>query len=329
MLWLDGSDLERLLDAPSCIEAVEAAFRTRGAGGRATSVAAGLELPEGVLHAKLATLDLARSYAVAKLNANVPTNPDARGLPTIQGVLALFDASIGTPLAVMDSAFITAARTAATTAVAARYLACEDASVVSLIGCGAQAAAHLGALRSVREIDRVFAFDVDRAKAQRFVEESVATYGIEVLVAPTLRQAVRESTIVVTLTSARRAILFLEDVAPGTFIAAVGADHARKQEIDVALMAAAMVVVDDLDQCARDGDLHHAIEAGVMSASTVHASLEDVITGAVHGRATAGDIIVFDSTGIAIEDAAVAALAYERSVDVQTTTHRRSASGDG
>src|SRR5690348_13905526 len=106
MLWLSREDIEPLLDAPSCIAAVEAAFRARGEGRPTPSVAVGLELPGGGMHAKLARMDVSRSVAVAKINANLPDNPRTRGLPTIQGVLALFDAISGEPLALMDSATI-------------------------------------------------------------------------------------------------------------------------------------------------------------------------------------------------------------------------------
>lgn len=312
MRVLDEREVIRLLDMESCIREVEKAFRARGEGGRATSAVVGLELESGGLHAKLGALDLARRYAAAKINANFPDNPALRGLPTVQGVVVLFDASSGVPLACMDSRPITAIRTAAATAVAARYLALPKASSVTFIGCGAQARAHVSALRHVRPIRRVVAFDSNPGAAEKFAEEIKVSHDYEVGLSANVVDAARESQIVVTSTPSRRALIDFGDVKPGTFIAAVGADNEHKQEISTALLRAAAVVVDDLTQCSRIGDLHHALEAGVMRESDVRASLDQIVAGRVRGRLDDEEIIVFDSTGVAIEDVAAAALVYER-----------------
>lgn len=311
MRVLDSADVVQLLDIESCIAEVEKAFRARGEGGRAASAVAGLELERGSLHAKLGVLDLSRSYAAAKINANLPDNPARFGLPTIQGVVVLFDAASGVPLACMDSGTITATRTAAASAVAAKYLALRDASSIAFIGCGIQARAHATAIRSVRPIERIVAFDSDRTIAERFAAEMPGEQ-IDVTVSATVRDATRGSAIVVTSTPSRRAFLDVEDVAPGTFIAAVGADNEHKQEIAPALLRAAAVVVDDLDQCSRIGDLHHALELGVMRLEDVRASLDQVVAGAARGRTSDTEVIVFDSTGVAIEDVAAAVVVYER-----------------
>jgi len=305
-------DVNQLLDMPSCIRAVEEAFRLRGAGAATPSAIAGLELAEGSLHAKMASLPLARAYAAVKVNANVPSNPVARGLPTIQGVLVLFDATTGVPLAVMDSASITTLRTAAASAVAAKYLARPDASTVTFIGCGVQARAHLAALVTVRTVRRVRAVDGRAAAVEAFCAFARDRCGLEADVAPSLREATLASDIIVTSTPSTRAILDIDDVAPGTFIAAVGADNEHKQEISPALLGDAVVIVDDVEQCARLGDLHHAIAAGVMEVGDVRASLDQVVSATRLGRANERERIVFDSTGVAIEDVAAAALVFER-----------------
>ena len=312
MRVLDGSEVVRLLDMQSCITEVENAFRARGEGKLAASAVAGLELEGGGLHAKVGALDLARRYAAAKINANFPENPALRGLLTVQGVVVLFDASSGVPLACMDSGPITAMRTAAATAVAARYLALPKASSVTFIGCGAQARPHISALAHVRPISRVVAFDSSPGAAEQFAEEIKASRDYEVRVSANAVDAARASEIVVTSTPSRRALLDTGDVKPGTLIAAVGADNEHKQEISPALLRAAAVVVDDLSQCSRIGDLHHALESGVMRESDVRASLDQIVAGRIRGRLDDEEIIVFDSTGVAIEDVAAAALVYER-----------------
>ena len=311
MLVLGSDDVSRLLDMASCIRAVEAAFRARGEGRAAPSATLGFPLNGGGLHVKVASLE---GYAVAKVNANFPRNPEERKLPTIQGALVLLDATCGTPLAVMDSAPITTIRTAATTAVAASHLARKDASTVTFVGCGVQARAHLSALCEVRFVQRVFAVDSRPGAAVEFRNFAITTRGVECSVSSALRRASRASDLVVTCTPSEEAILYREDVRPGTFVAAVGADNEHKQEIDAELLRESVVVVDDLEQCAQIGDLHHAIDAGVVAKSDVRASLDEVIAGARPGRRSDDEVIVFDSTGLALEDVAAAAIVYERAI---------------
>ena len=301
---------------PSCIRAVGDAFLARGTGRPAPASVAGLELVAGTLHAKLARLELGRDYAVAKINANVPGNPAERGLPTIQGILVLFDAATGVPLALMDSASITTLRTAAATAVAATHLARRTASSATFVGCGIQATAHLAALRHVRPIERVFAWDTSREAADRFARRAHTEHGINATVAAELRAATRASDVIVTSTPSRQPVLHRDDVSTGAFVAAVGADNEHKQEIDAALLSAAAVIVDDVAQCAHGGDLHHALVAGTMKVADVRASLDQVVAGTRRGRMSEDEIVVFDSTGLAIEDVAAAALVYERAEEV-------------
>jgi ornithine cyclodeaminase/alanine dehydrogenase-like protein (mu-crystallin family) len=279
----------------------------------ASSSVAGLELNGGSLHAKLGVLELSRIYAAAKINANFPENPIKRGLPTIQGLLVLFDGSSGLPLACMDSAPITATRTAAASAVAAKYLALPAASSVAFIGCGTQARAHASALACVRRIESAVVFDEDAHAADGFAYELRARH-LKVEIVGSARDAARSSRIIVTSTPSRRPLLDVDDLREGSFAAAVGADNEHKQEIAPALLRSAVVIVDDLEQCARIGDLHHAIESGAMQRQDVRGSLDQVVAGTVNGRKSDDEIIIFDSTGVAIEDVAAAALVYERAV---------------
>ena len=321
MRVFDAESVLRLLDMPSCIRAVERAFRARGEGRPAPSAMSGLELRGGSLHAKMASLELSRPYVAAKMNANFPRNPVEHKLPTIQGVVILFDGTNGVPLAVMDSASITTLRTAAASAVAVSLLARADASTATFVGCGVQARAHLEAIHHVRPLRRIFAIDTRPTIAGEFSVLARDSYGMEVTVGSSLAAATRGSDIVVTTTPSRSALLDVADVCPGTFVAAVGADNEHKQEIAPALLHAATVVVDDLEQCAHFGDLHHALAAGVMRREDVRASLDQIAAGTKPGRVDDAEIVIFDSTGLAIEDVAAAALVYERAAatDVHST----------
>jgi alanine dehydrogenase len=285
-LLLTRSDVASLLTLDDCIGGVEAAFRLHAEGRTLPPAVLGVPSGDGGFHIKTAGLTVERTWFAMKCNGNFAGNPARLGMPAIQGVIVLCDGDNGTLLAVLDSVEITILRTGAATAVAAKHLAREDARVATICGCGNQGRAQLRALTRVRALDRVFAFDADAAAASAFAVEMAHACGIAVEPVADLATAVRASDICVTCTPSRRYILHAEDVRPGTFVAAVGADSETKWEIDPRLFARARVVVDSLDQCAVIGDLHHALEAGAITRDAVHAELVDLIAGRVAGRAT-------------------------------------------
>jgi len=211
-------------------------------------------------------------------------------------------------------------RTAAATAVAAQHLANRDASVVTICGCGVQGRAQLVALTRVRPIRHVFAFDIERERSQRFASEIADELNINATAVDDLRAAARASEIVVTCTPSRLPLVFDGFLAPGSFVAAVGADSEGKQELDAALLASVTLVTDVTAQCAAIGDLHHAIKAGILSLESVHAELGEVVAGQKPGRSSPDEIIVFDSTGMALQDVAAAAAVYERAVEAYRGT---------
>ncbi|MES2521942.1 MAG: ornithine cyclodeaminase family protein [Gemmatimonadota bacterium] len=313
-LMLTHGDIMRVLSMRDCIDAVERAFALDAATETIPSGVLGTHVDGGGFHVKTAGLRHGRPMFVAKVNANFPDNPGRRGLPTIQGVIALFDAACGTLLALLDSGAITSLRTAGASAVAAKYLAREDATVVTICGCGEQGRSQLRALHTVRALRVVYAVDSDTARAARFAAEMSRELGLEATVSGDLASAARRSDIIVTATTSPRWLLGVGDVSPGAFIAAVGADAPEKGEIDPALMAQSRVVVDVLAQCERMGDLHHAITAGAMQREDVVADLAEVVSGRKWVRRGPDDVVIFDSTGTALQDVAAAGLAYERAV---------------
>ncbi len=308
-LLLTRRDVKELLDLDECIEAIEAAFRLRGEGKVPPAGILGFPAEGGGFHIKAAGLD---SFFAAKINGNFSRNRERFGLPAIQGIVLLCDAANGYPLAVLDSIEITIRRTGAATAVAATYLAREDARVATICGCGDQGRIQLAALVRVRRLERVHACDTDSARAGEFASEMSRELGIPVETAPLPGPAVRASDIVVTCTPSREPFLQAEDIEPGTFIAAVGADSADKQELDPRILVSATVVADSLDQCAEIGEIHHAIAGGFLKRSDVHAELSDLAAGTRAGRSRADEITVFDSTGTALQDAAAAAVVFEK-----------------
>lgn len=319
-LLISRSDVAALLTLEDCIGAVQEAFRQHGAGKAAPPKVLGMHSGDGGFHIKAAMLELSSRYFAAKLNGNFPHNRQRFALPNIQGLILLSEAMNGSPLAVMDSIEITILRTGAATAVAARHLARPDSRTITICGCGTQGRIQLRALRTALPLEQVYAFDVNHDQAHSFARELSQEAGIAVEVVQDIASAVRKSDVCVTCTPAKKHFLEKDYVAPGSFIAAVGADNEEKQEIDPQLMASSKVVADIVEQCAEIGDLHHAISAGLMRASNVHAELGELVAGRKPGRTSAEEITIFDSTGTALQDVAAAAMVYERATQARRGT---------
>jgi alanine dehydrogenase len=314
-LLLSRTEVERLLTMDSCIAAIEDAFREHAEGRVPPSAILGLHADEGGFHVKAGLLSADRPYFAAKINANFPENGQRHGLPTIQGAVMLCDATNGMPLAIMDSMSITALRTAAATAVAAKYLAAESCDTALICGCGGQAPAQLRALLRVRKPRRIYAYDQDLARARSLASALAGELAIPITPATELRAVVAESDIVITCTTARRYFIARDMVRPGTFIAAIGADNENKQEIDPRLMAESTVITDLTDQACAIGDLHHAIAEGAMTREAVHGELGEIVSGRKRGRSSAQEIVVFDSTGTGLQDVAAAIAVFRRAID--------------
>lgn len=296
-LLLTAADVAELLTLDDCIAAVEDAFRAHGEGRLAASGVLSAHAERGAFHIKTA---FGGGYFVAKTNANFPPSETERQAgarvlrPTVQGVVLLFDANNGTPLAVMDSIEITVRRTGAATAVAAKYLARPESHVVEVYGCGRQGQVQLEAVSRVLRIDAVVAHDVNEETLRRFSQRW-----------PMSENAIAD--VIVTCTTSKKA--FLSDARPGTFIAAVGADNPEKSEIAPELMRSSTIVTDVTEQATAIGDLHHAPGAAV------DAELGEVVAGRKPGRRSADEVIIFDSTGVGFQDAAAASIVYQRAIE--------------
>ena len=314
MRILSRRQVFELLSLHDCIAAVEDAFRRHAEGRTLGPGVLGVPAARGGFHIKAAGLLGPRSYFAAKTNANFPENPRRFGLPTIRGTVVLADAETGEPLAMMDSASVTALRTGAATAVAAKHLARADSRAATVVGCGAQGEIQLAAIAAVLPLERAWVLDTDQARAEGLAARARADLGLRVSVATDLRAALRESDVCVTCTPSRRPLVFRGDVAAGTFVAAVGADSQGKQELEPALVASSTLVVDVLEQCAEIGELQHALAAGLMTRTDVHAELADVVTGRRPGRTRDDEITIFDSSGTALQDVAAAIAVYDHAL---------------
>jgi ornithine cyclodeaminase/alanine dehydrogenase-like protein (mu-crystallin family) len=313
-LMLSRGDLATLMTTRDYLIAAEDAFRAIGEGRASAATPLHVDAAHGVFHAKGGTFTNQRGYVALKFNANFPGNPERTGLPTIQGAILLCDADNGALLCILDSTEITLRRTAAASALAARHLARPDSRTLLLCGCGVQARAHFEALADLFSLDKVLCWDRDPTKAGALAAHIQTTLSLEGFAVVDFAEAVRNAEIIVAGTTAKTPFLGPEQVQPGTFIAAIGADNPSKNELTPALLARAAVVCDSTSQCAIMGDLHHALAAGGFTRDQVRAELSDLVTGVKPGRLRAEEITVFDSTGLAVQDAAAAAMAYERAI---------------
>lgn len=312
VLLLNRDAVSEVLTLDDCIAAVEAAFLAHAQGRSLAPGILHIDAVGGEFHVKAGGMHGKRGYFACKINGGFFENRLRFGLPNIIGLIVLSDAATGVPLAVMESGIVTRFRTAAATAVAARYLARPASETVTICGTGAQAEIQLRSLAHVLPLKQVFVWG--RQNVGAFAERVGAELGIEVRATTDLITATRQSDVIVTCTPSRSWFLGREHVASGTFVAAVGADSPDKQEIEPELLAAASVVCDLVGQCLQCGDLHHAVAGGLMTTADIRGELGAVIAGSAPGRMHEDENIIFDSTGTALQDAAAAAVVYERAI---------------
>lgn len=310
---LSRRELTALMSPRDYLGAAEAAFRALGEGRAHAPAPLHIEARHGVFHAKGGSFQNKRQYVALKFNANFPGNPDRSGLPTIQGAILLCDAENGALLSILDSAELTLRRTAAASALAARLMARPNSRKLLLCGCGVQARAHAEALADLFPFEDILCWDRDGARAKALASQLCVSLPLHAAAVTDLAGAARRCEVIVTCTTATVPFLGPEHVSPGSFVAAVGADNPTKNELTPALLANAAVLCDATEQCAKMGDLRHALAAGAVSLDHVRAELSAVVL-ATSGRTSEEEIIVFDSTGLAVQDAAAAALAYERAL---------------
>jgi ornithine cyclodeaminase len=310
------SEIRDLIGPAAALAAVRDAFAALARGEATLPGVIGFDVPahRGEVHVKGAYLHGRPFYSI-KEAAGFYGNAE-RGLPVGSGVVLVFDATTGFLAAILfDNGYLTELRTGAAGALAADLLARRRVRRAAVIGAGSQARFQLEALALVRRPESMAVFARTPARAEAFAREMEARLGIPVTVAASARAAVEGSDIVITATPARAPIVRAEWLAAGTHVTAVGADGPDKQELEPAVLARAdKVVPDRLDQCLRLGELHHAVDAGLLDPADVWAELGDLAAGKKPGRESEDEITVADLTGVGIQDAAVANVVVSEAV---------------
>jgi ornithine cyclodeaminase/alanine dehydrogenase len=314
MRILGRDALEALLPPADVIAAVERAFREHAAGRAATLPR--LPLPMGRDGFFLSMVSsLPRLGALGTKLVTVVAGNRPRGLPTIHASYLLTDAETGVPLALMEAGFLTAIRTGATSALAARHLARPDSRVVACFGAGVQARFQLLCLKQVLPLGEVRVVGRDAARSAAFAERMRRELGVSVRVEASRTAAVRGADVVTCATTSPRPVFSGRDLRPGAHVDAVGAFRPGSREVDTLTIRKSRVVVDTYEGAWEEaGDLLIPIKAGAITRRHIRAELGQVVTGARPGRTSPEEITLFKSVGFAPEDAATARLAYDRAV---------------
>jgi ornithine cyclodeaminase len=319
-----------------CVDVMASALRALSRGEAVQPVRSALRLPDGsgllgVMPAYLAAD--ARSTAGAPPSAAallglkvITVMPGNHGTPydSHQGAVLLFEAEHGRLIAIADASAVTRTRTAAVSAAATRVLANPDADDLAILGSGVQAAAHLEAMRAVRAIARVRVWSRSLDSARRFASDAAARTRIPVEPAPDARAAVRGASIICTTTAASDPVLLGEWIAPGAHVNAVGACTPAARELDTEAVRRATLFVDDRAAALVEaGDLLIPIREGAVTEAHIAATLGEVLTRAHPGRRARGEITLFKSLGLAVEDLAAAARLYANALAAGAGTRIR------
>jgi alanine dehydrogenase len=297
--FFTGSQVREAVSPERAVEAVRAAFVAYARGEWTMPPKVYVPAyPAGDFRAMPA---LGAGHALLKWVTSFPGNP-ARGLPTVTGLVLLSDASNGMPVAVLDAGAVTALRTGAAAVLAAETLGRSDADTAAVIGAGVNGEAT--ARTFVARGRPVLLWDVQHERAAAVAERIGAGLASS-------REDALGADLLVTVTPGREILLPEGSLQPGQHVSLMGADGPGKAEIAVEELARVDVFCDDWEQASHNGDLMHAVEAAVLSRNDV-TQLGDVLIGASEGRQSGGDITIFDSTGLAIQDLAIALAAMER-----------------
>jgi ornithine cyclodeaminase len=298
----------------NAVECVEQAFHALATKSVVMPPIMRLDILEnnGEIDVKTAYIPGLDSLAI-KISPGFFDNPSL-GLPSINGLMVLFSTKTGLVEALLlDNGFLTDIRTAAAGAVAAKYLSRANSQHAAILGAGMQARLQLEALTLVRDIKTATIWARDFSKAQALAEQLKHKLSIEVIACESVADATRNADIIVSTTPSNKPILYQTDIKPGQHITAMGSDSEHKNEIDAAIIGNGIsYFCDRLSQCAALGELHHAIEQGLIAPTSSFPELGNVISEQSVGRKNENEITLCDLTGTGIQDTAIATLAYRQ-----------------
>jgi alanine dehydrogenase len=317
VLLLSEQEIAELLSIEEVMEVVENAFRekTLGYTQMPPKVYLNFSKYNGDVRTMPAYLERLDVASVKIVNSH-PENPKKFGMPTVSATVVLLDPRNGALLSIMGGKNITAMRTAAAGGIAAKYLANRNSKTASFIGAGVQARAQLlGLLLVFPNLEEIRVCDISPKAAEAFASEAKSKAAqCRIVVVGNEAEAVHEADIVVTTTPSKKPLVFDAWVSEGTHFNCMGADAPLKEELDPAILKRAKIVVDDWKQAAHSGEINVPLSKGILSEKDVWAELGEIIAGTKPARTSNKEITVFDSTGLAIQDAATVELVYKKAM---------------
>jgi alanine dehydrogenase len=317
VLLLSEQEIAKILSIEEVMDVVENAFREKALGyvQMPPKVYLNFSNYNGDLRAMPAYLERLDVASVKIVNSH-PENPKKFGMPTVAAVVLILNPKNGVVLSIMGGNNITAIRTAAAGGIAIKYLAKKNSKTAGFIGAGVQAKAQLLALLSVfPNLEEIRVCDLLPKTAEAFVLKAKKLCPkCRSVVVQNEADAVNETDIVITTTPSKKPLVFDSWVSEGTHINCIGADAPLKEELDPAILKRSKIFVDDWEQASHSGEINVPLSKGILTDKNIWAELGDVITGSKLGRTSNDEITVFDSTGLAIQDAATVKLVYEKAI---------------
>ena len=314
---LSEENVKSLVTIEDALEAVELAFRERARGHAQMPPKMYLNYQKynGDLRTMPAYLENLDISAVKVVTVH-PGN-SRFGLPTVNATILLVDPKDGQLLSIMSGGFITALRTGAAGGIAAKYLAIKKPTTIGFVGAGFQARTQLSALLNICDgLKDIRVWDIRPEAATNFVTEIKAKTRISnVCSVNDVKTVVGDADIVVTTTPSTKPLVMNDWVNSGTHFNCIGADAPGKEELDPAILRRSKLVIDDWMQASHSGEINVPVSSGILARDNVWAELGEVVAGLKPGRTSENEITVFDSTGLAIQDAAVAEIVYRRALE--------------
>jgi len=319
---LSKEDVMKIISMQQVIEVVESVYKAKSEGLTEVWPTVFYEF-----NRDKADLDIKSGYLKSKKlfgHKTVTWSADnaEKGIPTLIGMIAVFDAETGMPLGMTDAAYITGMRTGATGALGAKYLAREDAEILLIVGAGNQAIFQIAAvLTTIPTIKKVRVAAQQLSNTKSFVEginsKLQHQFGINIEnftfeAVENLKEAVQDSHVIITITPSRKPIIKKEWLQKGTHISCIGADMEGKQEIDAEILMSSLLFVDDMKHCKEVGEIEIPVKQGIIDDTNIIGELGDLIVGKVKGRTSNKQITIFDATGMALLDIATADIALKQ-----------------
>jgi len=314
-LLLSRNDVMKVLEMSDCMEVVEKAFTELALGTAVLPLRINITPPDGLALYMPAYLKEMGALA-CKLVTVYKNNPQKHNMPTTIGKVLLQDPKTGDVICIMDGGYLTAVRTGAASGVATKHLARSDkGQVVGIFGAGVQAKMQLWAVTVARDIVKAYVYDISSEAVEKFIGEMSNKLNLDLMKADSPDEILEKADIICTATSSSTPIFDGNKVREGTHINGIGSHTPNARELDTAIIKRSKLIADSYEACLNEaGDIMIPIQERAIDKSHMHAELGEVITGKKPPRVNDGEITLFKSNGLAIQDVAAAKLVYDKAV---------------